>query len=728
VQVASVARGQASTLAGTSRSLQNQTLARWEWVVVDRTDGSPQARRAVARLSEEPRVRVAPLDAVVPAPLGVAASGTTPYICFLRPGDLLEPTALETWVWAVATTGGVSAVGSGVVRFGASCGIDLVHSFGAGGYPGNERPPCALLVERNAYEEIGGIDPTWPADEEIEALAVTLALLGGHHIGVLPAPHTWRRVHDPADPRGAVFGSLPQVPIPRRPIMPAKFIDDPPFENPLGGDGRAVLFIVPYMMQGGSEKVALDQVRALASRGWRVTVVALERVDHTWRSAFSAATPDVHVAYETSAASGDWDRAALDLPRLLSHLVASRAIEVAVLGGTMAGHGIVPWLRRRHPQLAVAVVRHSTDWPVMSLELAPLLDAVIVSTEALAVAHRDLGVSADRVHKIATGVAVTEWYPDAERRGTMRAELDLPTDALVLAYASRLNADKQPLVFAETLSILRARGFDVFAVVTGDGPERPALERRLDDLGLTDRVRTLGAVDEATMPHLFACADVAFLPSQREGISLTLLEAMACGVPFVGTAESSQHEVVTPDVGALVARGPPEAEAIAYADALSEILRDREALAEMGRRARARIEESWSAAVMGDRLEEVLDAAIETAQRGGDDDPEALARSLAALSMHSLCVQMYSNVGINAAELVRLLEERGYDHVGRPLPDRSRDEPAAAPLDEGTVGGPHNAERNGAIASLRRTAARVPLARRTVHAARRVARRATTPR
>src|SRR5690606_11399844 len=118
--------------------------------------------------------------------------------------------------------------------------------------------------------------------------------------------------------------------------------------------------------------------------------------------------------------------------------LASRRIDVMVLGGTMPGYGLVPWLRRRHPRVAFTAARHATDWPLMSLEVAPLLDGLLVSTETLAAGHRELGIPAARVHRIVTGVDTGRWRPDRERRATLRRWLTLPDDALVLVYTSRL--------------------------------------------------------------------------------------------------------------------------------------------------------------------------------------------------------------------------------------------------------------------------------------------------
>lgn len=664
VQVASVARGRASTLPDTLRALQGQTLVRWTWAVVDRTDGSVRARDVMARLAEDPRVRIVHLPPhLVGAPLNAAAEGDTLYLCFLRPGDLLEPTALETWAWTLATSD-ANAISSATVIFGAAQRLQRVAPGGPGGRPADGRPPSTLFVTRAAFERVGRMDPTWSADEDIEGLSVILSIRE-RPPALLQSFHVWRRASVPDDPAPRTFKSLPLAPEEPQPAASPIIEAEAPFENPLSGPGRGVLFLLPYMFRGGAERAALDQATELAARGWRVTVVATNRAVHAWHGAFAAVTPDVHVLADFSPRWGEWNSSIAHLPQLLSYLIASRNIDTVILGGTVPGYGAIPWLRERHPHLAVVAVRHAVDWPFLTVECLPLIDTVLVSTDTLARAHMQAGIPADRVRRIVTGIDITRWRPRPERRATVRRWFSVPEDSLVLVYCSRLTGDKQPLVFAGAMAMLRTRGLDVYGLVTGDGPLKGALTRRLEELGIADRVRLLGSVDDRTLPDVVAASDVAFLPSQREGIALALLEGMACGLPFVGTSNSSHAEVVTPDTGALVDRSTPEEEAMAYADALTRILSDRDVLAGMGVRARATIDESWSFRRMGDQLDAAIAVAHAHAAEPRRHEPAHYARALAALSMHAVAVEHAENAARHARALQAVLRDLGYDHTGR---------------------------------------------------------------
>jgi glycosyltransferase involved in cell wall biosynthesis len=107
-----------------------------------------------------------------------------------------------------------------------------------------------------------------------------------------------------------------------------------------------------------------------------------------------------------------------------------------------------------------------------------------------------------------------------------------------------------------TARVIRTRP-DFRLEIAGDGEARPGLEQLAGELGLGDRVRFLGTVRD--VPELLARASALALPSLSEGISLTLLEAMARGLPIVATRVGGNPEVVEDGVsGRLVPAGDPD--------------------------------------------------------------------------------------------------------------------------------------------------------------------------
>jgi glycosyltransferase involved in cell wall biosynthesis len=144
--------------------------------------------------------------------------------------------------------------------------------------------------------------------------------------------------------------------------------------------------------------------------------------------------------------------------------------------------------------------------------------------------------------------------PALPSRDELRDELELsgPT----LAFAGRLGPQKSLDVALEAVAELP----DVTLVVAGDGPDRGALERRAQELGVDGRARFLGSVPRDDVLRLFRAADASVLSSSWENLPHTVLEALAVGSPVIATSVGGVPEVVRDgENGLLVPAHDPQA-------------------------------------------------------------------------------------------------------------------------------------------------------------------------
>jgi len=133
----------------------------------------------------------------------------------------------------------------------------------------------------------------------------------------------------------------------------------------------------------------------------------------------------------------------------------------------------------------------------------------------------------------------------------------------------------------------------VRCIIVGEGPQRRRLERRAEKLGIRDRVELTGAVPQVELVRIYGRADIVVLASvvlersgKRDVIPNVLAEAMAMGLPVVGTNISGVGELVVDGVtGRLVPPNDPQA----LAAVLDELLSDREQRERLGRAARAKV-------------------------------------------------------------------------------------------------------------------------------------------
>ena len=203
------------------------------------------------------------------------------------------------------------------------------------------------------------------------------------------------------------------------------------------------------------------------------------------------------------------------------------------------------------------------------------------------------GFPASRVNVLYNGIDPGARPTSADKRAA-RAALGIPDDAFVIGTAGRLDPVKNLNVFLEAHGVLAARNPNVRAVIIGDGPERARLENKSASLGTVHKAVFAGYRQDARA--LMAAFDVYLNCSVYEGVSLTILEAMAAGLPVIASPAGGNPEVVVEnETGLLV-----PAKARPLADALATLLHDPRRRQLMGDAGRWRVIRHFSIARMVD--------------------------------------------------------------------------------------------------------------------------------
>ncbi|MEU1820700.1 glycosyltransferase family 4 protein [Streptomyces roseifaciens] len=166
---------------------------------------------------------------------------------------------------------------------------------------------------------------------------------------------------------------------------------------------------------------------------------------------------------------------------------------------------------------------------------------------------------------------------DDEPRDKTRAELGAVARPL-LVTVGRLEAGRGHSVLLDAARVWRELDPEPLLIVAGEGPERPLLQRRIEEENLP--VRLVGRRDD--VPDLLATADVAILPSRWEARSLLAQEALHAGVPLVATAVGGVPDLVG-DAAELV----PYGDSAALAGAVARLLADPARRAELTAAGRA---------------------------------------------------------------------------------------------------------------------------------------------
>ena len=262
-------------------------------------------------------------------------------------------------------------------------------------------------------------------------------------------------------------------------------------------------------------------------------------------------------------------------------LAAAKSIGIPVLFGTDA-HQLKP-LDGTSWKIPVK----GWFWP----RLFNLADIVIVPSSGGITLMRSLNIPPEKIVLTPYAVDNRWWIQESGKvnRQAVRAEWSISADASVILFSGKLQSWKRPHDLLRAFA--QADIKESFLVFAGDGPLRSSLEEEAALLGVADRVRFLGFVNQTRLPAVYRSCDLFVLPSEYEAFGVVVNEAMLCNCPVI----------VSDRVGArfdLVQNGTtgfiyPMGDIASLRGLLCELLASRDRLEQMGKDARNRMTD-WS--------------------------------------------------------------------------------------------------------------------------------------
>jgi glycosyltransferase involved in cell wall biosynthesis len=232
--------------------------------------------------------------------------------------------------------------------------------------------------------------------------------------------------------------------------------------------------------------------------------------------------------------------------------------------------------------------------------LATYSDKLVGNSRAVVDYYGDLGVPADRLEMIYSGVA--DEPPPAVDPAAVREEIGFPRDAKLALFVGRLAPQKRVGDLLKVLDLLQHVQPDLRTAIVGDGPLRGSLEKLTGQYDLNEKVRFLGHRDD--VPRLMAAADVVVLPSEYEGLPNVVLEAMIQGKAVVATAAPGTTEVVVDGATGVLT---PIGNIPLLARGLRDLIRDPRRAAALGAAGRERALADFRADAMVARFAELYE-------------------------------------------------------------------------------------------------------------------------
>ena len=215
-------------------------------------------------------------------------------------------------------------------------------------------------------------------------------------------------------------------------------------------------------------------------------------------------------------------------------------------------------------------------------------DCVLVNADAIRERLISRGYNPANIVVIRNGITLSR-FEKKERSGQLRQELNVPASARIVLVFCRLNQLKGVEYFLEAAVVVAGRFPDVQFVIAGDGANRRELEEKAAGMGLAGRIVFAGF--RCDVPELLSETTLSVLPSLSEGLSNSLLESMAAGIPVVAARVGGNPEVVEHEATGLLV---PARDSAALADAMGRLLENPELAVQFGQAGIRRVAELFS--------------------------------------------------------------------------------------------------------------------------------------
>lgn len=218
--------------------------------------------------------------------------------------------------------------------------------------------------------------------------------------------------------------------------------------------------------------------------------------------------------------------------------------------------------------------------------------------------QQGVGVPTDRITRICNGVDVARFCPAAGGRQALQGSPFNDPGLFIFGTVGRLTPVKDQAGLLQAFALMLEKrpelGERARLIIAGDGPLRDSLAAEVRRLGLSEHVWLAG--ERRDVPEVMRAMDVFVLPSLAEGISNTILEAMASGLPVVATDVGGNGELVDPEqTGTLV----PSSDAQALAEAMDAFATNPQKAAAAGLAARQRAIEHFSIGRMVEQYQQL---------------------------------------------------------------------------------------------------------------------------
>jgi len=365
-----------------------------------------------------------------------------------------------------------------------------------------------------------------------------------------------------------------------------------------------ILLLLPFIIVGGADMFNLELVKRINRDKYKFSVftTVCRQNESEWTQILKDNCFNFTALQETMPAS-DW-------PSFISHYIETQNVDALWNFNSFFGYYLLPWLRVRFENLALADCIHvySPYWrnggyARLSAAFQEVSDLTITSNQlTLDAIIKSCNMKQEHCKAFHIGTDTEFFDPDKVPFGTIRDKYAIEHSRPLILFLCRLSPEKRPLLMLKAAAKLIEKRPDVCFLIVGDGEMRERIEEERKILKLENHVILAGSQEDVR--PCYKDSDLLLICSLKEGITQTTFEAMSMGLPIVSADVGGQSELVNDDTGKLVPCLQDETdlygtdykteEIESYVNALLGLLDNLENMKEMGKRNRRIITQKYT--------------------------------------------------------------------------------------------------------------------------------------
>ncbi|WP_239630043.1 glycosyltransferase [Paenibacillus sp. H1-7] len=347
---------------------------------------------------------------------------------------------------------------------------------------------------------------------------------------------------------------------------------------------NSILFIVPWLVVGGADKVNLDLIQKFIEKGHDVHLFTTLSHDHPWHNKFKEEVSQItHLGNNFTILN--------ELLDYVNDYIRAKKIQVIQMSNSQLGYQIAEVIKTCNPDVKIVDLNHMEepyapfDYFRYSVRYKNWFDHRVVITPYLKeVMVRKYGETPDRVTVIPNGIEVPSNYEKTDYLIKNQKQI------VEIGFVGRMEEQKQPLDFIKTASIILKNCSNVHFTMVGDGSLLNPAKSLAKSLMIDSHIDFLGSRNDA--PEIMKeNMHIFFAPSIREGLPIVGLEALSFGIPIVATDVPGWSDlVINGETGFLT----PVNDCIKMADVCIKLINDQQLRETLSRKGYIFVEDKFS--------------------------------------------------------------------------------------------------------------------------------------